>query len=69
MASLMDKATIFIMAIKEFIKVTGKMVKNKGLVSLLFKISMAILVSGNRIKKMERAIISIQMDKDIKEAG
>lgn len=65
----MDKATIFIMAIKEFIKVTGKMVKNKGLVSLLFKISMAILVSGNRIKKMERAIISIQMDKDIKEAG
>ena len=65
----MDKATIFIMAIKEFIKVTGKMVKNKGLVSFLFKISMAILVSGNRIKKMERAIISIQMDKDIKEAG
>lgn len=65
----MDKATIFIMAIKEFIKATGKMVKNKDLVNLLSKISMAILVSGNRIKKMERAIISIQMDKDIKEAG
>ena len=34
MASLMDKEIIFIMAIKEFIKVTGKMVKNKGLVNL-----------------------------------
>ena len=65
----MDKEIIFIMAIKEFIKVTGKMVKNKGLVNLWFKISMAILASGNKIKKMERAIISIQMDKDIKEAG
>ena len=69
MVSLMDKATIFIMATKVCIKGTGKMAKRKDLVSLLLMTNTVILESGRIIRNMEEEVISTRMAKDTKEHG
>lgn len=65
----MEKETTFIMGIKEFIKETGKMEKSKVLDSLSLMINTDTQGSGDRIKKMERVLIFIQMVKDMKGLG
>lgn len=65
----MEKETTFIMGIKEFIKETGKMEKSKVLDSLSLMINTDTQGSGDRIKKMERVLIFIQMGKDMKGLG
>ena len=69
MESLMEKETIFIMEIKEYIKEIGKMEKKKDLESLSLMINMDIQENGEKTKKMEKDHIFIQMAKDIKDHG
>lgn len=69
MANLMDRAIIFIMEIKEYTRVTGKMAKSKDLVNQSSMINMVILGNGEKIRKMAEDLISTPMVKDIKEDG
>lgn len=69
MESLMGKAIIFMLTIKVYTKETGKMVKNKGLENWLLMINMGTQGNGKRIKKMEKGLTYIQMDKGMKEVG
>ena len=64
-----EKGIIFTMLVKEYIKEIGKMEKKKALANQLLRISMDTLDYGETIKKMEKALIFIQMDKNIMEVG
>lgn len=65
----MGKATISITETKEFIRVTGKMVKKKALANLSLMTNMDIQGNGNKIKRMAEAHIYTQMVKNMKDGG
>lgn len=69
MGNLMVRAIIFIMEIKVFTRVTGKMVRKKDLENLSLKTNTDIQANGKKIKKMEEGLIYIQMEKSMKVVG
>ena len=69
MASPMEKEIIYMLAIEESIRETGRMEKKKDLETSSSTTNTAILVNGEITRKMGKANTSIPTAKDMKEAG